>query len=349
MQATAPDIEKEPAGMLRVGYRIAFAIGAFLACITLLNVLARWAEGPDYLADWQNELDRAGQAEVAVLGPSIAQHIYPQAMCQQGINLAGAGEDIFESEALIMHLHEAGNLPKLVIIGLFPGLFESDNGADGTHRSYRRIYAYRNLQARGDWRLIGTDWQGAVRALAFPALGYDQWQGHFRLIGDKLAKRNSIFQDPAFSQQQLTSSQLDVQQTKRFLSKRDNELASMRQHDVSISERAQKAILRINALLAANDSRLLLVTMPAGPAMSAAAPTALADDLVQLAERDAEFRAAGVLTINDLTTTDFSRVLDGFRDPIHFNRDGGMRYSRDLAQRLAARGLLPQPECAITS
>lgn len=349
MQATVADIEKKPAGGRRLVYRIAFATGAFLLCITLLNALARWAEDPDYLGDWQSELDRAGQAQVAVLGPSIAQHIYPQAMCQQGINLAGPGQDIFEAEALIMHLHEAGTLPKLVIIGHFPGLFESDNGADGALRSYRRIYAYRNLQARGDWRLIGNDWQGAVRALAFPALGYDQWRGRFRSILDKLAKRNLIFEDPAFSQQQLANSQLDIRQTQRFLSNRDDELASMRKHDASISKRAQKAALRISALLAANDSRLVLVTMPAGPAMSAAAPTALADELVQLAERSAELRAAGALTINDLTTTDFSRELNGFRDPIHFNRDGGLRYSRDLAQRLAAQGLLPPPECAIAS
>ena len=345
MTRRSTDTPQEPTGKRMIGFRVAGAIAAFLACVALLNGLARWAEGPDYLANWQDELDRAGQAEVAVLGPSIAQHLYPDAMCRKGINLAGPGQDIFEAEALITHLHGTGSLPKLVIIGRFPGSLESDNGAAGTRRGQRRIFAYRNLQARGDWRLIGSDWQGAVRALAFPALGYDQWRNRFRLLEEKWAGRDRAFREPAFSQQQLTDSDSDIRMTQRFLSARHTELTAMRRHDAAISHRAQQAALRINDLLAANDSRLMLVTMPVGPAMSDAVPTKLAEDLERLAKRDVELKAAGVLTINDLTTTTFSQALAGFRDPVHFNRKGGMSYSRDLAQRLAAQGLLPQPEC----
>lgn len=329
-----------------IALRCILVVLGFLACIGGLNALARWAEGPDQFADWQDELDRAGSAEIVVLGPSVAQHIYPDAMCSNGINLAAPWQDIYEAEALIDHLSAADTLPRLVIIGRLPGHYSNDNGADGTSRGNRRIHTYRNLQARDDWRLIEDDWQGAVRAFAFPVLGHDQWQSTWRLFKSRLAGEDRDMPDPAYSQERLPDRRTDAALAQGFLAQRDRELSDMQKYDAAIAERSLRTALRLNARLRARGSQLVLVTMPVGPAMSAKAPSALADDLALTARIDGELEDAGAIVIDHLTGTPVSEHLANFRDAVHLNRDGGLAYSHYLATQLAALGVLPAPDCA---
>jgi hypothetical protein len=302
-------------------------------------------ENPSYLGDWPEELERAQAAEIVILGPSTAQHIYPEAMCLNGISLAGQGQDVMEAEALIAHMADAGTLPQTVILAQPPTHYFLDNGSDGTNRRHRRITAYRTLQGRDDWRLIGEDWQGALRSIAFPALGYREWAGRFRSAASDSSDLSLGASDPAFSTAIVESEEQDIELALDFFSRKETEFARLRQFDDKTPDRSLAAVSRISKMVSAAGSRFVQVSMPVGKAVSERIEARMADEMSTSRKIDAAIAEQQVLQINDLGGHPITNDLTSFRDSIHLNWQGGMRYSRDLAERLAIWGVIARPEC----
>lgn len=332
---------------VRYGKRISIVVLAFALLVAALNVAARVLEGPHFLDDLKEPLQEVSDPQVAVLGASIAFHLYPGAMCLDGVSLASAGQDIFESEALLSHLADRGELPEVVILGRISGSYEMDNGLLSASRNHRRVATYRALHSLGDYRIIEDDWRSAIRSFLLPALGVREWTARIRMTRRRLARGVDREPDEALSTQVMSSTEQDERESRAFIATSRNELRNMQREDQTIPRRSLQAMLRMNALLEANGSRLVVVRPPLSPYMTQVAAFSQEETAARGRQIDDRLEAEGALLVNDDSGTAFSRDLTNFRDPTHLNLFSGTRYSRDLAQRLADAGIIPQPTCPL--
>lgn len=94
------------------------------------------AHGPEFEITWQN-LARLGTADVLILGDSVAQQgIEPDVLSTQLdeqlgrevtiFNAAGPGNTVGVNWAIVEQLAREGRLPRVAIVGIYPGTLEDD-------------------------------------------------------------------------------------------------------------------------------------------------------------------------------------------------------------------------------
>ena len=310
--------------------------------LAMLGGVGRYLEGDAFIDRRVAALGAVESGQAVIAGGSVSRHIELSALCIEGTNLWEPHQDIFEIAALQRHLEDRGIVPSLWIVGYVPGLTTIDKGADGARSAERRAIAYRTLHAAGDYRLIGGDWEGALRSVAAPVLGYPEWRGRIRA-----AVRGDAFdmERPAPDRPELDPAILEEQSRKRAEEARA-EQEKMRYHDDGIAGRAMAEILAMNSALLRQGSRLVLVEMPVTAQFEALGYGMTPKDLAReerLIDR-LEKEGATVVRLEDLPDQPATR----FRDFIHLARSAGFAFTRELGAELARRELMEKPACAAT-
>lgn len=320
---------------------LAAGLFALLATVLLagLGVAARQLEGEDFIGTRVANLQGIRSGQAVVSGASISRHIELSSLCLDGANLWEPRQDIFEIAAFQRHLESRGVVPSLWIMGYFPGLTTVDKGADGARHSDRRAIVYRTLQGSGDYRLIGGDWQGALRSIVAPALGYDDWRNRF----------NAAVQGRPFGARQPApdTPQLDPEvresQARQWAETAAAERSRVQFHDDGIAARAAAEFLEMNRALQAQDVPLVIVEMPVSPEMKRYRYGVSEADIAReelLLER-LEEQGATYIRLSDLPPQPVGRL----RDFMHMTQSGGRQFSRELGEELARRGIIERPAC----
>ena len=311
------------------------------AVVGALGLVGKYLEGSDYIGRRVAALEAIDNGETVVTGASIARHIELGALCLEGKNLWEPRQDIFEIVAFQRHLEDRGIVPSLWIIGYIPGFTTIDKGADAARRADRRTVAYRTLQGAGDYRLIGGDWQGALRSIATPVLGYPEWR-----IRVKAASAGRPFdtEQSASDVAELDSERLR-QQSRRWRDIAFAEQERLKFHDDGIARRAIDAIASLNVSLRRQGSQLVLVEMPVTAELEAYG-YGVTPEVVAREERLFEWleaQGAAIVRLSDLPDQPRAR----FRDFMHLTRSAGWAFSRELGEELKGRGLIDRLSCAV--
>ncbi|TMM49703.1 hypothetical protein [Qipengyuania marisflavi] len=330
----------------RIGWRSALGyMAAVVMVVLVLNVVARLAEPPNYIGEMRAKLGGVPGSEAVVLGPSVAKHLVPAAMCLKGANIAESAMDVFEAEALARHLVARGEVPPVWIMGVIPSFQLADNGSKGSSTLGRRLLTYRTLQSLGDPRLIGDDVRSALRSLIFPALGHQEWRLRLRMMEQQMRGVGWARPDVTVSQKAIANEAEDQRMATEWVATYSAAASGIAAYDNTIADRSLASLLRLNRLLNDSGARLVIVVMPVSPATTAYFKS---DESVAVTGMDMieqRLTADGAVIINDLTDAQSERAHGEFRDAVHFNRSGGLRYSRDLGERLTEAGVIPNLEC----
>lgn len=313
-----------------------FAVFAVLL-LTMLGQAGQQLEGDAFIGRRVALLEEAGKGDAVVSGASVARHIELDALCLEGVNLWEPRQDIFEIAAFERNRAGHDRVPPLWIVGYVPGFTTVDKGADAARGGDRRTIAYRTLQAVGDHRLIGNDWQGAVRSLATPVLGYREWIARVR-GGDGFGMLKPAGDTPV---RDAAAAQV---QARKWAEETRAEQQKVRFHDDTIAVRASVSLQILNSDLLKRGSRLVLVEMPVTPevAIQNFGLTETQHSSEQQILRNLEATGVEVVRAADLPDQPLSR----FRDFLHLSESGGKAFSRELGEELARRGLIQKPACA---
>lgn len=331
------------------GWRAALGFAALLALLlAALNLIAHWAEGPERVGDLRASLLRARGAAVVVSGPSTAKHITPEALCG-GANIALHGLDIFEADALAHNVLDHTDRPQVWIIGIIPGTFATDNGSPATTRRIRRGLTYRTLHSGGDWPLIGGDWKTALRTTLAPALGFREWRFRATQIWRTLQGRSRRRPDRRYITKTIADEGADLRLARKWAAERSAEGTATDYRLGDVTGRSLADFERYAARVQSNGGKVVLVYMPISPEMRAVYAAELPRSLAAKRKATARVEAAGVLVIDDTAHFKFADDLASFRDSVHLNYQTGFAYSRDLARRLAERGIIGEPRCPMPS
>lgn len=330
----------------RPGWRDAAAFGAFVVLlIAALNVAARLTDSPERVDAMRAKLESTPGRHMAVLGPSVGKAIFPEAMCVDGVNLAEHGLDVFEQRAIARAVVERGNVPRLWLMAVMPGVTLADNGSPAARRGEQRQLVYRVLHAIGDWRLIDGDWKTAARVEVFPALGYLDWKARANEVRRRMTGRRTVRSEPRYTSKRIASAGHDSRQAEIWARGRYDEFERVNYHDGQVRERAVASLLATARMIERGGGRMVLVYVPVSPAMQHEMRTTIANHGNAKRLMIAEARRAGLTVIDDTAHLRISGDLANFRDPIHLNYRGGLAYSRDLAERLARMGIIDRPDC----
>jgi len=317
-----------------------------LAILAGLSLAARLAEGPDYLDAQRSKLASMQGAQLAIVGPSVADKLAAQKMCLEGGKFVGAGLDTFEAAAIAEHAVERGDIPPVWIYGVVHSFELRDNGGQASLGSDRRVATYRTLQSRGDWRLIGEDWKTALRSMAMPNLGYRDWRRGIGTLKARLSGRKQPWQVPNDEPEIMPDAASYKEDAERWASVRSGEFDRLRYYDSSIPDRAKQSLLNTHQLLQENGAQLVVVYMPLAPALREVFARDLSREMAASRLFQQQLKKAGIIVIDGTADPRIANDNANFKNASHLNDAGGALYSRLLAQQLAQLGLIAPPDCS---
>jgi hypothetical protein len=311
----------------------------FIACgimvVLLLNMASRALGPPRDELRYEAELTDLKGADLWVIGASTANGILPETLSADGGAFRSAS-DIFEAEAVVAHMLDAGHRPAAAIIVVGPGITRTDSGSRAGFRSDHRKEIYRVLYADGYRGLIGGDWRNLVSGLLVPALGDQAWREHVLQAKAALTGRSqpvALVPDTrrVMSEESLRSL------ARRNASIRTSEYDRIAYYDACLPVHVEFAMLRITDTLHRQGAKAIFVVPPFHKTAIEDLRKHNPDLLAELHTVLGRVRKTGATVVNQLDSVVISGQPQLFSDPEHLDRLGAVKFSALLAETASSR------------
>jgi len=326
---------------------ILFAFSAAVILVTL-KLIGMATEPPGDLEQRMVKFDQISGREAVSLGSSVGHAIRFGPMCIDGTEYTASEQDIFEIGAFADAMLSLPEPPRLWLVGVAPPSQSQDNGSRAEYRTdWRRKQAYRILWARDHRALIDNDWRGLVSAFVAPPLGWNQWRPRIDQMIDGAVGRKTrpMAQFQPWADERIIDDEEDRATAIAFAENQASRLIAARYYDSAIAERSQSILSDMNKKIRAQGGSMVIVVPPMTKRVNEQAKRLFASDIKQFRQMLAGLEREGVAIFWHWDDPEYYRNLTLFRDNVHLNKPGVIRFSRDIGEQLRAAGLVTSPDC----